>query len=97
MAKAPQGQHIPTTVVLPPQTALQLGGESLHSITSALGTQPLLLVIVLLNIVFAVVGGYFLLQLEKYRADNLSKMIDVIKYCVSETVPVKPRETINDH
>ena len=83
-----QPTEIPTTVVLPPQTALQLGGQSLHQITAALGAQPLMLTVVLLNVVFASVGGYFLLQLEKYRAENLQALIELVRSCVLETAPL---------
>ena len=79
---------MPATVVLPPQTALQLGGQSLNSITAALGAQPLMLTVVLLNIVFASIGGYFLLQLEKYRATNLTALIDIMRSCILETAPL---------
>lgn len=80
--------EIPATVVLPPQTALQLGGQSLHQVTAALGAQPLMLTVVLLNLVFAGVGGYFLLQLERYRAANLTALIELVRSCVLETAPL---------
>jgi hypothetical protein len=82
------GTEIPTTVVLPPQTSLQLGAQSLGHVTSALGAQPIMLVVVLLNVVFASIGGYFLLQLEKYRATNLTALIDLMRSCVLETAPL---------
>jgi hypothetical protein len=63
-------------------TALQLGGQSLQHITTALGAQPLLLVMVLLNIVFASVGGVFLLRLEEYRAANTIALIGLMKECI---------------
>jgi hypothetical protein len=78
----------PQTVILPPQTAIQLGAESLNQITASLGAQPLMLVVILLNIVFASIGGYFLLQLEKYRANNLTALIDLMRSCVLETAPL---------
>jgi len=80
--------EIPSTVILPPATALQIGGQSLHQITAALGAQPLMLTVVLLNVVFAGVGGYFLLQLEKYRAENLQALIELVRSCVLETAPL---------
>jgi uncharacterized protein HemX len=87
-----QQVEVPSTVVLPPQTALQLGGQSLSQITTALGAQPLMLTVVLLNMVFAAVGGYFLLQLEKYRAANLTALIQLVQACVLETTPLASEE-----
>jgi hypothetical protein len=83
--------EIPATVVLPAQTALQLGGQSLSQITGALGTQPIMLVVVLLNVVFASIGGFFLLRLEEYRAANLTALIDLMRSCVLETAPLASR------
>lgn len=84
--------EIPGTVVLPPQTALQLGAGSLNQVTAALGTQPLLLVIVLLNMTFAGLAGYFMLQLEGYRAENLSAIIGLVRECVLNTAPLASTE-----
>jgi len=80
--------EIPSTVILPPSTALQLGGQSLHQITAALGAQPLMLTVVLLNLMFAGVGGFFLLKLESYRAQNLTAIIELVRSCVLETAPL---------
>jgi hypothetical protein len=86
------GTEIPTTVVLPPQTALQLGGQSLNTITAALGAQPIMLVVVLLNVVFASIGGFFLLRLEQYRAANLTAIIEIVRSCILETAPLKAEQ-----
>ena len=89
--------ELPGTIVLPPQTALQLGGQSLSQVTSALGAQPLLLVIVLLNIVFASIGGFFLLRLEEYRAGNLKDVLEIMRACVLQTAPLGAnREKIDE-
>ena len=80
--------EVPAMVVLPPQTALQLGGQGLNTVAAALGAQPLLLVIVLLNIVFASIGGYFLLQLERYRASNTTALIELMRACILQTAPL---------
>lgn len=76
------------TVVLPASTPLQLGGQSLAHVTAALGAQPVILAVILLNIVFASIGGYFLLALEKYRAANVTGLIDLMRACVLETAPL---------
>lgn len=86
-----QNIEMPSTVVLPPQTALQLGGQSLSQVTAALGAQPLMLTVVLLNMVFVSIGGYFLLRLESYRAANLTALISLVQSCVLETAPLKAR------
>jgi hypothetical protein len=86
------GTEIPTTVVLPPQTSLQLGAQSLGHVTAALGAQPLLLVIVLLNMTFAGIAGYFMLSLEKYRAANTTQLIGLMESCILYTAPTRHQE-----
>jgi uncharacterized protein HemX len=87
-------QEAPTTVVVQPaSTALQLGAQSLGQVTSALGAQPIMLTVVLLNVVFACIAGYFLLQLETFRAQNLASMIDLMRECIVNTTPVASQES----
>jgi len=81
-----------TVIVQPPSSTLQLGAQSLGQITSALSAQPIMLVVVLLNVVFACIGGYFLLKLESYRATNLTAMIDLMRACVLQTSPIAGEE-----
>jgi uncharacterized protein HemX len=71
---------------------MQLGGQSLGHVTAALGAQPVMLTVVLLNIVFACIGGYFLLQLETFRASNTAALIDLMRACILQTSPVASEE-----
>lgn len=81
-----------TVIVQPPATAFQLGGESLRAVTASLGAQPVMLTVVLLNVVFACIGGYFLLKLESYRAENLTALIALMRECIVNTTPVASEE-----
>lgn len=54
----------------------------------ALRTSPVLLLIVLLNMVFATVGGYYLLQVEAYRAADRQALAGLLEKCIVHTVPI---------
>jgi hypothetical protein len=41
-----------------------------------------------LNIVFASIGGFFLLRLEEYRASNTTALIDLMRACILQTAPL---------
>jgi len=41
---------------------------------------------------FAGVAGYFMLQLESYRAENLSAIIGLVRECVLNTAPLASTE-----
>lgn len=49
---------------------------------------PVLLLIVLLNIAFAGVGGFYLLQVEAYRAADRQALASLLTKCLTETVPI---------
>jgi hypothetical protein len=55
----------------------------------ALKTSPVLLLIVLLNMVFAVAAAYYLLQVESYRAADRHKVAEMLDKCIGNTVPME--------
>ena len=55
----------------------------------ALKGSPTLLLIVLLNMVFAVIAGYYLLQVEQYREKDRALVAGILDKCVSQMVPVE--------
>lgn len=54
----------------------------------AFKTSPILLLIVLLNIAFAGSAAYYLLQMEKYRADDRHALASLLEKCLMQTVPL---------
>ena len=54
----------------------------------AFKTSPMLLLIVILNIAFAGAASYYLLQMEKYRADDRHELADLLNKCLMQTVPI---------
>jgi predicted permease len=79
----------PPTVILPhPQSAIQAGIAVAHDAVGSLGAQPVLLLIVLINVVFIGVGGFFLAKLEGTRSSLMLSTLDIIKACVLETAPL---------
>jgi hypothetical protein len=54
----------------------------------AFQTSPILLLIVLLNIAFAGSAAYYLLQMEKYRADDRRALAALLDKCLMQTVPL---------
>jgi hypothetical protein len=78
MAQAP-------TVILPhPQSAVQAGIAVAHDAIGSLGAQPVLLLIVVINVVFIAVGGFFLSKLEGTRSALMLSTLDIVKACVVE-------------
>ena len=57
-------------------------------VLDALRTSPVLLLIVLLNMAFCGMGGYYLLQVEAYRAQDRAALSGLLSRCLTEAVPV---------
>lgn len=57
----------PVVVHVPRQGASAAAGESAREAVRSLGAQPVLLLVVILNMVFAGVAGWFFIKLEEYR------------------------------
>jgi len=72
------------------------GGDGHGTITSIAGGMvdavkalpPVLLLIVLLNMAFAGVGGWYLLAVEGYRAEDRKELAQLLTKCIAESVPV---------
>lgn len=54
----------------------------------AFRTSPVLLLIVLLNVAFAGSAAYYLLEMEKYRADDRRALATLLDKCLMQTVPL---------
>jgi len=81
MAAQPQA---PSTVILPhPQSSLQAGIAVAHDAVGSLGAQPVLLLLVIVNIVFITAAGFFLSKLENTRASLTIATLDIVKTCVT--------------
>ena len=86
---APPAAPPPPTVILPhPQSAIQAGIAVAHDAVGSLGAQPVLLLIVVINVVFLLVGGYFLSQLETTRSHLMTDTLAIVRACVLETAPL---------
>jgi hypothetical protein len=86
-----QAPVAPPTVILPhPQSSLQAGIAVAHDAVGSLGAQPVLLLIVLLNIVFIVAAAYFLATLEASRGTLVMSTLDIVKTCVVKGAPGAP-------
>lgn len=83
----------PQTVILPhPQSAIQAGIAVAHDAVGSLGAQPVLLLIVVINVVFIAVGGLFLGKLEATRSTLMLSTLDIIKACVTQGETAKRLE-----
>lgn len=84
-APAPSSQ---TVLLASPPGAIQAGIAVAHDAVGSLGAQPVLLLIVCINIAFLLVGGYFLSQLEKTRSGLMIATLDIVRHCVLDTAPL---------
>jgi hypothetical protein len=71
-----------------PQGAIQAGIAVAHDAVGSLGAQPVLLLIVVINVVFLLVGGFFLSQLETTRSSLMIATLDIVRSCVLDTAPL---------
>ena len=93
MGKPPTtGNNNGTVILASNPGAIQAGIAVAHDAIGSLGAQPVLLLIVLINVVFAGIGGYFLSQLEKTRASLMATTLEIVRSCVLETAPVLPEK-----
>lgn len=74
----------PSTAPPPARSWVGAAGD----VVDALKTSPVLLLIVLLNGIFAACAGYYLLQVEHYRADDRKALFELLQQCTMRTVPV---------
>jgi predicted permease len=78
-----------TVIMSHPPGAIQAGIAVAHDAVGSLGAQPVLLLIVIINIVFIAVGGFFLSQLEHTRSGLMMATLDIVRACVLETSPLE--------
>jgi len=84
-APAPSSQ---TVLLASPPGAIQAGIAVAHDAVGSLGAQPVLLLIVVINIAFIAIGGFFLAQLESTRSSLMLSTLEIIRACVLETAPL---------
>ncbi|MEK1930344.1 MAG: hypothetical protein AAAC47_11275 [Pararhizobium sp.] len=77
-----------TVLLSHPPGAIQAGIAVAHDAVGSLGAQPVLLLIVVINIAFIAIGGFFLAQLESTRSSLMMSTLDIIRACVLETAPL---------
>jgi hypothetical protein len=83
----------------PPQAAVMLSDAGTVALArtvavdtiGALGAQPVLLLIVILNMIFIGSGAYFFVQLENFRHDERIQIITLLARCEIPGLPVQPR------
>jgi hypothetical protein len=85
MSDVPRPPPAQAVILSPPTSGgvVALGGD----VVGALKTSPVLLLIVLLNMAFAGVGGYYLLQVEAYRAQERAALSSLLEKCLTQSVP----------
>jgi hypothetical protein len=82
MTDVPPSQPV---IVMPSQGTV--AGVATSAI-DALRTSPVLLLIVVLNMTFALAAGYYLLQQESYRAKDRDALAGLLEKCITQTVPI---------
>jgi hypothetical protein len=88
VAQAPAAQQPQTVLLSHPPGAIQAGIAVAHDAVGSLGAQPVLLLIVVINIAFIAIGGFFLAQLESTRSSLMLSTLEIIRSCVLETAPL---------
>ena len=77
-----------TVILSHPAGAIQAGIAVAHDAVGSLGAQPVLLLIVVINVVFLLVGGFFLSQLETTRSQLMLSTLEIVRACVLDTAPL---------
>lgn len=68
-------------VILSDPGTVELVSSITHDTIGALGAQPVLLLMVVLNMIFIGSGAYFFLQLEHFRHDEREQVITLLTRC----------------
>jgi hypothetical protein len=58
-------------------------------VVDALKGAPMLLLLALINASFIATGGYYLLQVEHYRADDRKALASLLEKCLTQSVPLE--------
>lgn len=78
-----------TPVIVQPQARAGIVAEISGGLLDTFKTlPPVLMILVLLNMCFAGVGGYYLLRVEEYRANDRKATHDLLAKCLTETVHI---------
>lgn len=73
----------PKPVILAhPPGAIQAGIAVAHDAIGSLGAQPVLLLLVIINVVFITAAASFLWKLEATRSTLMLSTLDIVKMCV---------------
>ena len=73
----------------PPGAVAQIGLSAREAI-GVLGAQPILLVIVLLNVMMIGTGGWFFLKQEEYRHEERIELVKLLMRCDFQPVYAAP-------
>jgi len=84
VANAPRPPNGPPVIVAHPTSSLQAGIAVAHDAIGSLGAQPVLLLIVVVNLAFIGAAAYFLATLEASRVSLMISTLDIVKACVVE-------------
>jgi hypothetical protein len=82
VGKPPTNGNNQVILAAHPAGAVQAGIAVAHDAIGSLGAQPVLLLIVLLNLAFVVAAAYFLATLETSRVGLVTNVLDIVKVCV---------------
>jgi hypothetical protein len=91
---APGGKPVASRVILSDPGTVELVSSITHDTLSALGAQPVLLLIVILNMIFIGSGAYFFVQLEHFRHDERLQIITLLARCEIPGSPAQRREAV---
>jgi hypothetical protein len=93
-SEAPGGHPAKASrVILSDPGTVELVSSVTKDTISALGAQPVLLLIVILNMIFIGSGAYFFVQLEHFRHDERLEIIKLLAQCDIPDRPGQPKET----
>jgi len=76
----PERPPPPIIMQAPPGAVAQIGLSAREAI-GVLGAQPILLVIVLLNVMMIGTGGWFFLKQEEYRHEERIELVKLLMRC----------------
>jgi len=80
----------PTVIMQTPPGAVAQIGLSARDTIGALSTQPILLVIVILNMMMIGTGGWFFLKQEEYRHEERIELVKLLMRCDFQPVYAGP-------
>jgi len=77
-------------VVQPAGSVVQASGEVANRVVSSLGAQPVLLVIILLNVIMCLSAGWYLLKQEEFRHAERLRFLATVERCMGPGAYAKP-------